>query len=267
MNLSVTEMNDSTNIFMDIKKHSEYIELLENHIALKKEYGLLTDKFTQLNVEFMKLKGLGITQDNYEYSYGFNNKSTIHDTNIKYTITEKTSNNDNILDDNQIKDIYTKYKIPFFDESNCENDDSDYNEDDSDESTESESSCNSEYCNEESNDIKVINIDESLYNQFENSEPKLIYHSEKVNDNEHDDINDNENYYENEDDENEDDENEDDENEDDENGCDDEVFEKIINDKKYYVTTGKNSKIYEIEDDETAGKCVGSIINNTVYFN
>ena len=237
----ILNTEDNTNIFTDIKTHHEYIKLMEKYISLKNERNLLKEKILILDEEVIRLKDVINKNDNYGYWYENIKNENLNKTNIcniQYTINEKSSYHNNILDDEQIKNIYIKYKIPFL-----------YNDEDNENNLDNHSESTDE--NDEESDERSDGTEES-----ENSSST---NSEKNNQDDTLDISENKD---NNDKENQNESNDDDYDEDD----DEEVFETVINDKKYYATKGKCSRIYEIKEDESAGKCVGYMLNNKVYF-
>lgn len=243
------------NIETDIKSHPDFIKIITENIMLKKQIEVL-----KMELQFLKRK----TDDENNHGFWYEDRHkynlyNVNNINIKYIISEKNTYDDKILDDTQIKEIYTKYKIPFLlqddDNDNDNNDEDNDDEDDYDSLSTTVSTSSSVEESEQTiennenvdiieNEIKIVYMDHTKNNI---SEFGTKYTPE----------NDYEDYYEEERIESDDkDENE-----------DNEVVEQFINDKKYYVTTGKISKIYEIESDESAGKCLGTIINNIPHFN
>lgn len=257
----------------NIKSHPEYIELIENNIVLKKEIFSLKEEVIILHEEINRLRNVingNVINGNDNHGYWYENSSynnnkinNINNINIKCVIIEKQHLNDISLTDEQIRDIYIKYKIPFLHNSdnNDEEEDEDDNESNSEISTSTDSDADSDTSKDNDNintdEIKLVYIDENIsknnrpvpycsdtnYYEYINGEDKLY----------NNDINNKVNIEDNNENDNEDDE-------------DDEVFEKVIYGTKYYVTRGNPSHIYEIKDDESAGKHVGSIVNDIVHF-
>lgn len=266
------DMSDAAQLIEDdiiVKDNPNYYDLLENNIILKKEIEVLKEKIIILTEELFRFKNTESTNNHgYWYEINTTKNSCYTNFNVKYLINEKKINEDNILDDEGIKNIYIKYKIPFSNNTDTENDDDNDSHSDCDTDTDSSSISINEntvdqwkdtYKDFKPNEEKLIFHDDIYQNNEETKkydcnkdDIKLVYIDESINKNHARDDDDTDNSSDNTDDNNSD--------------PDDEVFEKIIDGKKYYVTVGKISKIYDIEEDERAGKYVGCIINNKVYF-
>jgi hypothetical protein len=245
---------DYNNIERDIKSHPYFIKIITENIMLKKQIDAL-----KMELQILKRK----TDDENNHGFWYEDKQkhntyNVNNVNVKYTITEKNTDNDKILDDIQIKEIYTKYKIPFLlqaDDNNNQDNDNDDNDDDEEDYDSLSSSVSTSSSDEESE--QTIENKENI--DIKENEIKFVYMDLTTNSisefgTKYTSANDYEHYQEERIDSHDKDE-------------DNEVVEQIINDKKYYVTTGKTSKIYEIESDESAGKCLGTIINNIPHFN